>query len=129
MQAAWRRAAAYVLCHDDAGRILLTRFALEGHPDSGKWTMPGGAMEWGEQPVETAARELEEETGLHANLGPVLGVFSRWFEPHEAFTGEAGHVLGVVFEGTDDGRRRVVHAGGSAGAPARRVGVLLPRTV
>src|SRR5919201_3305274 len=77
--AEWRRAAAYVLCRDDAGRILLTRFMHAGHPDSGKWTMPGGAMEWGEDPVETAVRELEEETGLHAEIGHVVGVFSRWY--------------------------------------------------
>ena len=58
MEAQWRRAAAYVLCRDNAGRILLTRFALAGHPDSGKWTMPGGGMEWGEDPIETAARDV-----------------------------------------------------------------------
>jgi ADP-ribose pyrophosphatase YjhB (NUDIX family) len=39
--------------------------------------MPGGAMEWGEDPLETAEREMQEETGLSAELGRVLGVFSR----------------------------------------------------
>jgi ADP-ribose pyrophosphatase YjhB (NUDIX family) len=96
----WRRAAAYVVCRDPAGRLLLTRFALAGHPDSGKWTMPGGAMEWGESPLETAARELEEETGLSATIGPVLGVFSRWFTDREAVRGGAGHVVGIVYEAT-----------------------------
>ena len=100
MDAEWRRIAAYVLCRDDAGRILLTRFTRAGHPDSGKWTMPGGAMEWGEDPFETAERELEEETGLHAEIGRVVGVFSRWYEPHEAVSGNAGHVVGIVYEGT-----------------------------
>jgi 8-oxo-dGTP pyrophosphatase MutT (NUDIX family) len=99
--AEWRRVAAYVLCRDDDGRILLTRFTYPGHPDSGKWTMPGGAMEWGEDPLETAERELEEETGLHADIGRVLGVFSRWYEPHEAVSGKAGHVVGIVYEGTN----------------------------
>jgi 8-oxo-dGTP pyrophosphatase MutT (NUDIX family) len=98
LQAEWRRAAAYVLCRDRDGRILLTRFAREGHPDSGKWTMPGGAMEWGEQAIETAARELSEETGLQADLGPIVGVFSRWYEASEAVMGSAGHALGIVFE-------------------------------
>ena len=99
--AEWRRVAAYVLCRDVSGRILLTRFTHAGHPDSGKWTMPGGAMEWGEDPLQTAERELEEETGLRAQIGRVIGVFSRWYEPHEAFSGSAGHVIGIVYEGAN----------------------------
>ncbi|MBI2724036.1 MAG: NUDIX domain-containing protein [Chloroflexi bacterium] len=83
----WRRVAAYVLGGDAVGRILLTRFINAGHPDSGKWTMPGGAMEWGSRPAETAARELKEETGVHATTGPVVGVFSRWYGPEEAVSG------------------------------------------
>lgn len=57
-------------------------------------------MEWGELPEVTALRELEEETGLHGKVGAVLGVFSRWFESHESFRGEAGHAVGIVFEAT-----------------------------
>jgi 8-oxo-dGTP pyrophosphatase MutT (NUDIX family) len=98
LDAEWRRVAAYVLCRDDDGRILLTRFIHAGHPDSGKWTMPGGAMEWGEDPLETAERELDEETGLRADIGRVLGVFSRWYAPDEAVSGSAGHVVGIVYE-------------------------------
>lgn len=100
MQAEWRRAAAYVLCRDDAGRILLTRVSA-GSPDSGKWTMPGGGMEWGEDPAETAARELEEETGLRADIGGVVGVYSRWLDAQEAARGTPGHVLGIIFEATN----------------------------
>lgn len=100
-EAEWRRAAAYVLCRDAEGRILLTRFFRPGHPDSGKWTMPGGAMEWSEEALETAERELEEETGLQADIGRILGVYSRWYDPHEAASGKAGHVIGVVYEGAN----------------------------
>ena len=101
MDAQWRRAAAYVICRDEAGRILLTRFVQSGNPDSGKWTMPGGGMEWGEEPAETAARELEEETGLRADIGRVVGVFSRWYDAQEAASGSAGHVIGIVYEGAN----------------------------
>lgn len=97
----WRRVAAYVLCRDPGGRILLTRFVQEGNPDSGSWTMPGGGMEWGEHPVETATRELDEETGLHADIGEVVGVFSRWFEAHETPRSQPGHVIGLVFAATN----------------------------
>jgi len=63
--------------------------------------MPGGAMEWGESPLQTAVRELEEETGLSATIGPILGVFSRWYTEHESVRGEAGHVIGILYEATD----------------------------
>lgn len=98
MEAVWRRLAAYGLCRDNADRILLTRFVEEGHPDSGLWTMPGGGMEWGEHPSDTAIRELEEETGLRALLGPILGVFSLWLDAIEAVSGRPGHVVGLVYE-------------------------------
>lgn len=81
--------------------MLLTRFVSPVHPDSGTWTMPGGGMEWGESPEQTAHRELAEETGLTACLGPVLGVYSRWYTAQESVRGEAGHVVGVVYESTD----------------------------
>lgn len=99
----WRRAASYVVCRDSAGRILLTRFYSPTHRDSGRWTMPGGGMEWGETAEQTALRELEEETGLTAHLGAVLGVFSRWFSADEAATGEPGHAIGLVYEATVTG--------------------------
>jgi ADP-ribose pyrophosphatase YjhB (NUDIX family) len=97
----WRRAAAYVVCRDNRGGLLLTRFASPSHPDHGKWTLPGGAMEWGESPEATAHRELAEETGLTAMLGPVLGVFSRWYTEDEAVAGVAGHAVGIVYAAAD----------------------------
>jgi ADP-ribose pyrophosphatase YjhB (NUDIX family) len=56
-------------------------------------------MEWGETPEQTALRELQEETGLTARLGMVLGVFSQWFTVTESQRGEPGHVIGVIYEG------------------------------
>ncbi len=101
MDVAWRRAAAYVVCRDEAERLLLTRFVSPGHPDSGMWTMPGGGMDWGESAEAAAHRELDEETGLSATLGSVIGVFSRWFTKEESAAGEAGHMVGIVFDAVD----------------------------
>jgi 8-oxo-dGTP diphosphatase len=101
MDVEWRRAAVYVVCRDSRNRLLLTRFAQPGHPDTGKWTMPGGGMEWGESAEATALRELAEETGLTATLGQVIGVFSRWYTGLESVAGKAGHVVGVLYEGID----------------------------
>jgi len=47
---------------DGEGRILLARRAHE--PDAGKWDLPGGFLEEGEDPRDALRRELNEETGL-----------------------------------------------------------------
>jgi 8-oxo-dGTP pyrophosphatase MutT (NUDIX family) len=40
------------------------------------WELPGGHCEAGEDPAVTAAREAEEETGLRATVGGLVGVYS-----------------------------------------------------
>ncbi|MEM9356894.1 MAG: NUDIX domain-containing protein [Pseudomonadota bacterium] len=101
MQVDWQRAAAYVVVHDHNSRLLLTQFEKIGHPQSGAWTLPGGGMEWGEQAHETAARELKEETGLDAEIGPLLGVQSQWFEASSTPSRKSGHAIRLIFRGTN----------------------------
>lgn len=60
-----RRLAVGVLPIDDAGRVHLVgqwRFPLGRY----SWEMPEGGAELGEDALECARRELEEETGLSA---------------------------------------------------------------
>lgn len=55
-------------------------------------------MEWGEQAHETALRELKEETGLSADIGPLLGVQSEWFDAGTSKLGQRGLALRLIFE-------------------------------
>lgn len=68
-----QRFSAYGLVNDPAGRILLTRIA-EGYPGAGSWHLPGGGTDFGERPAEALLREMREETGQSAEIGPLLAV-------------------------------------------------------
>jgi 8-oxo-dGTP diphosphatase len=70
------RVAAYALCVD-ADSLLLTRIAPGATATSdGMWTLPGGGIEFGEDPRDGALRELEEETGLSGEILDLAGVDS-----------------------------------------------------
>jgi ADP-ribose pyrophosphatase YjhB (NUDIX family) len=68
------RLAAYTLCIDE-GRILLVRIA-PGYPAAGIWTLPGGGVEFGEDPADAARRELAEESGLEGRIDDLAFVNS-----------------------------------------------------
>lgn len=56
-----RRFCVYGLVTDPVGRVLLARIA-PGFPSAGRWHLPGGGTDYGEQPVAALLRELAEET-------------------------------------------------------------------
>jgi len=64
-------AVAAVIVED--GRILLVKRAAE--PSKGKWSVPGGSVEWGESLVDALKREVHEETGLEIEVEKLAGVF------------------------------------------------------
>jgi 8-oxo-dGTP diphosphatase len=48
------------------GRVLLIKRRFD--PNKGKWSLPGGLLELGEDPEEAAKREVREETGLEVSV-------------------------------------------------------------
>ena len=57
------------------GAILLIR---RGRPPAeGRWSLPGGRVEWGEPLTDALRREVEEETALRVEVGRLAGVVER----------------------------------------------------
>ena len=61
---------AGAVVRDGDGRLLLVR--RRHAPSIGLWSLPGGRVEPGETPVQAAAREVLEETGLQVEVGELL---------------------------------------------------------
>lgn len=79
---------------DDGWRVLLIRRG--NYPFEGQWAFPGGFVEMDEKLVESAARELEEETGL---TGIGLKQFRAYGDPGRD---PRGRTVSVVFYGFVD---------------------------
>jgi 8-oxo-dGTP diphosphatase len=84
------------------GRLL---FVLRKYaPGAGQWCLPAGFVEAGEQPEETAVREVREETGIDVRI---TGIYDTWATDEDprtpvvsiAYTAE---VVGGRLEAGDD---------------------------
>ncbi len=64
-----QRVGVSLVIMDDRQRVLLLRHVF--HPTV-PWGLPGGWLNRHEAPAAGALRELHEETGLTADLGPLL---------------------------------------------------------
>src|SRR5260221_6688144 len=58
----------------DAGRVLLLRRG--NWPALGRWTFPGGYVDFGENASDAAIRETHEAAGIRVALDGLLSVFT-----------------------------------------------------
>ena len=80
------------------GHILLTRRSID--PAKGRWTFPGGFVDFGESTVEAAVRETLEETGLSVRLAGLVGVYSYTDSP--VIIVYRAHVIGGTLTACDE---------------------------
>jgi 8-oxo-dGTP pyrophosphatase MutT (NUDIX family) len=93
-----QRVAAYALLTrgDD---VLLTRMS-DRTRIAGRWTLPGGGVDHGEDPRAAVEREVYEETGLHVTIGTVADVHSSHFTgPRSDGVVEDYHGIHLIFHG------------------------------
>ena len=69
------RIAAYGLILEHQ-RILLCRLSDQLPIDAGYWTLPGGGIDFGEDPTQAMMREVNEETGLIVKPRGLAGIAS-----------------------------------------------------
>ncbi len=80
------------------GKIVLVR-----RLDNGKWSLPGGILDWGEDIPNSAKRELKEETGLNlVKIKRLVGVYSSPDRDPRL------HSISVLIEAEVDGEINVV---------------------
>lgn len=73
------------------GRLLLVRRAV--NPQKGKWSIPAGFVDSGEDPQKTAVRETLEETNLDV---AITGLEDVYFNPNTK-PGQAGASIFIMY--------------------------------
>ncbi len=94
-----QRLAAYALITRD-DEVLMTKMSPRTRIE-GRWTLPGGGIDHGEDPRRALVREVHEETGLYVDPGQVLDVHSTHFVgPRSDGLVENYHGVHIIFGAT-----------------------------
>lgn len=81
-----------VLVFNDKGDVLVQK-----RQDDGQWNLPGGMYEPGEEPAQTAIREVYEETGLIVQPRRLVGVYGGETFIHTYPNGDVIAFINIVF--------------------------------
>ncbi|MFA6296779.1 MAG: NUDIX hydrolase [Patescibacteria group bacterium] len=90
-----------IVVKDD--KILLIREA--GTIDKGKWNLPAGWLDLGENPIDGAKREAKEETGLDIKITDFLGIYSLVRLDLQKVDGFIRHPIKLIFIGKINGEK------------------------
>jgi 8-oxo-dGTP pyrophosphatase MutT (NUDIX family) len=137
------RPAARILLIDERDRLLLFRAVPQVFNGEAFWFPPGGGLLAGETHEQAALRELREETGLEAPLGPcvwtrrhVFRFKGAWYDQRERYYVVRVPVSEISTDGWEDLEREMIDRGrwwslaeiqaSSETFVPRRLGELLP---
>lgn len=101
------------LAYDPLGRLLLVRRAND--PGRGRWSLPGGRVEPGEDDPTALVREMAEETGLVVEPGELVGRVRRG--PYDIADYRCAVVGGQLRAGDDATDARWCDAATMSGLP------------
>ena len=90
------KVAAVVLIQR-AGQILLVLRGID--PERGKWALPAGYVDGGEDPALAAQREVREETGLDVRIARLVDVM---FDQGKILIVYGAEVVGGALSAQDD---------------------------
>ncbi|MDX1686881.1 MAG: NUDIX domain-containing protein [Candidatus Promineifilaceae bacterium] len=85
------------------GKVLLVRRTMR--PERGKWSIPAGFLDRGEDPEVVAVREAREETGLRVEIDDLVDVYYNPPSPEggaSVFILYRARLLGGELEAGDD---------------------------
>jgi 8-oxo-dGTP pyrophosphatase MutT (NUDIX family) len=85
--------SVHVVIRDGEGRIMLVRHV------EGRWQLPGGAVDPGETPAETARRECREELGVAVEPVRLLGTYGGPEHRIRYANGDDAAWVATIFEG------------------------------
>lgn len=61
-------------------KYLLIRRGEDDSEDPGCWDLPGGGIDFGEQPFAAAVREAKEEAGIHIEITKILALWGAAYQ-------------------------------------------------
>lgn len=109
-----QRLAAYAVVLSDQG-LLATEYS-DRTAVSGRWGMPGGGIDDGEEPAAAVVREVTEETSQVITLGALIRVqTSHWVGRSPYGTVEDFHAVRLIYRGecAEPSRPVVLDSGGT----------------